>query len=181
MASIEEKSKDGKIISCKFRVCLGRNPDGKQIIRTKYWHPPDGLTNNKIRKAAAAAAAEWEQAAKQAFLLEQEQQERRAAEAAEKAKILTFGRFVREVWLPLAVNDGDHRPSTVAMYTAILDVLLPHFDDTPLQEITALQITAYLKWLRTDYKTKYGKPPAEKTIKHHYNFALRSIMRRSMI
>ena len=114
MASIEEKIKDEKIISCKFRVCLGRNPDGKQIIRTKYWHPPDGLTNNKIRKAAATAAAEWEQAAKQAFLLEQEQQERRAAEAAEKVKILTFGRFVREVWLPLAVNDGEHRPSTVA-------------------------------------------------------------------
>ncbi len=169
MAAIEEKIKDGKIVSFKFKACLGRDPNGKQVFRCKTWFPEEGLTNNKSRKAAAAAAAEWEQAAKQAFLLEQEEQERQAAEAAENAKILTFGRFVREVWLPLAVNDGEHRPSTVAMYNAILDVLLPHFDETPLQEVTALQITAYLKWLRTDYRTKYGKPPAEKTIKHHYN------------
>ena len=154
MASIEEKIKDGQIVSFKFRACMGRISDGKQVFRCKSWIPEEGMTNKKSRKAAAAA--EWEQAAKQAFLLEQEEQELKAAEAAEKAKILTFGRFVREVWLPLAVNDGEHRPSTVAMYTAILDVLLPHFEETPLQEVTALQITAYLKWLRTDYKTKYG-------------------------
>ena len=97
MAAIEEKIKDGKIVSFKFKACLGRDPNGKQVFRCKTWFPEEGLTNNKSRKAAAAAAAEWEQAAKQAFLLEQEEQEQQAAEAAEKAKILTFGRFVREV------------------------------------------------------------------------------------
>ncbi len=169
MASLEEKIKDGRIVSFKFRACMGRGPDGKQIIRRTTWKPPDGLTNKKSRKAAAAAAAEWEKEVKQAFLLDQEEKALQELEAAEKAKVLTFGRFVREVWLPLAVNDGEHRPSTVAMYNAILDVALPHFDETPLQEVTGLQISTYLKWLRTDYRTKYGKPPAEKSIKHHYN------------
>ena len=114
MASIEEKIKDGQIVSFKFRACLGRTSDGKQVFRCKNWIPEEGMTSKKSRKAAAAAAAEWEQEAKQSFLLEQEEKARQELEAAEKAKVLTFGRFVREVWLPLAVNDGEHRPSTVA-------------------------------------------------------------------
>ena len=35
--------------------------------------------------------------------------------------------------------------------------------------ISGIQITQYLTWLRNDYRTQYGKPLAEKSIKHHYN------------
>ena len=162
MAAIQEKVKDGKIVSFKFRVCLGRNEDGKQIFKCLTWYPDEEMTEAKSRKAAAAAALLWEQEVRAAYITEQ-------SEAKEKAKIQTFGRFVKEVWFPLAVNDGEHRPSTVSMYNHILNVIMPHFENTPLQEVTALQITAYLKWLRNDYRTALGKPLADKTIKHHYN------------
>ena len=48
-------------------------------------------------------------------------------------------------------------------------MILPRFEETPLQEVTGLQISSYLRWLRNDYRTKYGKPLADKTIKHHFN------------
>lgn len=162
MATIQEKTKDGKIVSFKFKSCLGRDESGKQVFRCLTWYPEEGQTKAKSRKAAAAAAEEWEAAQKKAYCEEITEQRRQAS-------ILTFGRFVREVWLPLGVKDGSHRASTVAMYQYILAVMLPFFEKIPLQELTALQITKYLNWLRNDYRTERGKPLAEKTIKHHYN------------
>lgn len=169
MAAIQEKVKGGKIVSFRFRAYLGKDEIGRKLFDSMTWYPEDEMTKAKSRKAAAAAAALWEKEAKTAYLAEKAKREQEETEKAEQRSVLTFGRFVREVWLPLAVNDGEHRPSTVAMYTHILNVILPHFEDTPLQEVTGLQITAYLKWLRNDYRTYYNKPLADKTIKHHYN------------
>lgn len=168
MATIYEKTKDKKIISYKFRTCLGRDENGKQIFKCTTWTPPPDLTNTKSRKAAKAAADAWENKVKQEYLLNQIiKQEERTAAAPEVS--YTFDSFVNEVWFPLCVRDGSHRPSTVAMYAHILDVILPHFEGIPLQEITGIKITQYLRWLRNDYRTKYGKPLSDKTIKHHYN------------
>lgn len=162
MASIQEKIRDGKIVSFKFKACLGRDESGKQVFKCTTWYPPAGLTKAKIKKEAARAADIWEAEIRQSYI--QERNDKAAAE-----KIYTFGRFVKEVWLPLCVQDGSHRPSTVAMYTNILKVILPHFESVPLQEITSIQITQYLRWLRNDYRTPHNKPLAEKSIKHHYN------------
>jgi len=81
----------------------------------------------------------------------------------------TFDTFVNEVWIPLCVRDGSHRPATVAMYTNILKVILPQFQGIPLTEITGVRISQYLRWLRNEYRKPDGKPLAEKSIKHHYN------------
>ena len=81
----------------------------------------------------------------------------------------TFDGFVNEVWLPLCVRDGSHRPSTIAMYTNILKVILPQFEGIPLSDISGVHISQYLRWLRNDYRKPDGKPLAEKSIKHHYN------------
>lgn len=166
MATIYEKTKDKKIISFKFRAFLGADSSGKQIFKCTTWTPPPDLTPAKSRKAAKLAADEWEKKVKldyQAELTKQEQ-----AVAAPEVSY-TFDGFVNEVWLPLCVRDGTHRPSTVAMYTHILDVIMPHFKGIPLQEITGIKITQYLRWLRNDYRTKYGKPLSDKSVKHHYN------------
>ena len=85
------------------------------------------------------------------------------------APVYTFDTFVNEVWIPLCVRDGSHRPATVAMYTNILKVILPQFKGVPLDEITGVRISQYLRWLRNDYRKPDGKPLAEKSIKHHYN------------
>ena len=67
------------------------------------------------------------------------------------------------------MRDGSHRPATVAMYTNILKVILPQFKGVPIDEITGVRISQYLRWLRNDYRKPDGKPLAEKSIKHHYN------------
>ncbi|MGM9548587.1 MAG: hypothetical protein ACI3V5_01925 [Faecousia sp.] len=64
---------------------------------------------------------------------------------------------------------GSHRSATVAMYTNILKIILPQFQGVPLDEITGVRISQYLRWLRNDYRKPDGKPLAEKSIKHHYN------------
>lgn len=168
MATIYEKTKNKKIISFKFRAFLGTDESGKQIFKCSTWTPPPELTNAKSRKAAKIAADEWEKQVKQEFNLAQKAEQEEISAAVPEVNY-TFDRFVNEVWFPLCVRDGTHRPSTIAMYSHILNVLLPYFEGVPLQEITGIKITQYLHWLRNEYRTKYGKPLSPKSIKHHYN------------
>ena len=161
MASIQEKVKDGKVVSYKFRACLGRNKNGKQIFKSITWNPPEELSSSKAKKVAQLEADIWERETKQAFLEEQEEANRKMAD-------YTFNDFVNKVWLPLCVRDGSHRPSTIAFYEYALKIIQPYFDGVLLRDITGIKITQYLNWLRTEYKTRQGKPLAEKSIKHHY-------------
>ncbi len=161
MASIKEEGTRGKRLSYKFRVCLGRDENGRQISKAMRWNSPEDMPPAKARKEAQRVAAVWEAAQKEAFERQKAQQEGRKTD-------YTFGQFVDEVWVPLCVRDGSHRPSTVAMYTNILKVMRPHFEELLLSGISGIQITQYLTWLRNDYRTQYGKPLAEKSIKHHY-------------
>ena len=64
MASIIPNTKEGKIISYKFKACVGRNDCGKQVFRCTTWKVPSGLGPVKAEKAAEKAAAAWEQEAK---------------------------------------------------------------------------------------------------------------------
>ena len=162
MASIKEEGTRGKRLSYKFRVCLGRDENGRQISKAMRWNPPEDMTPAKARKEAQRVAAVWEAEQKEAFERQKTQQKGRKTD-------YTFGQFVDEVWVPLCVRDGSHRPSTVAMYTNILKVMRPHFEELLLSGISGIQITQYLTWLRNEYRTQYGKPLAEKSIKHHYN------------
>ena len=60
MAHIQEKTKGKKIVSFKFKACVGRGADGKQVFKCKTWYPPDELTPAKARKEAQKVAARWE-------------------------------------------------------------------------------------------------------------------------
>ena len=64
MASIIPNSKEGKIVSYKFKACVGRDDCGKQVFRCMTWKVPNGLAPSKAVKAAEKAAAAWEQEAK---------------------------------------------------------------------------------------------------------------------
>jgi hypothetical protein len=55
MASITQNKKDGKVISYKFKACIGRDEFGKQIFRCTTWKAPDGLSAARIEKAAQKA------------------------------------------------------------------------------------------------------------------------------
>ena len=97
MAAIQEKVKNGKIVSCKFKVCLGRDKSGKQVFKCMTWVPPEGLTPAKTRKAAQFEADAWEKELKHAFQQEQET-------TREKEANYTFNGFVTDVWMPIKIT-----------------------------------------------------------------------------
>ena len=57
MAYIQEKLKGKKIVSFKFKACVGRDDNGKQIFKCTTWYPPAELTPAKARKEAQKVAA----------------------------------------------------------------------------------------------------------------------------
>ena len=73
MAYIQEKIKGKKIVSFKFKACVGRDADGKQVFKCTTWYAPDELTPAKARKEAQKVAVLWEDDARQAYLKEQEE------------------------------------------------------------------------------------------------------------
>ena len=73
MAYIQEKLKGKKIVSFKFKACVGRDDNGKQIFKCTTWYPPAELTPAKARKEAQKVAAIWEDEVRQAYLKEREE------------------------------------------------------------------------------------------------------------
>ena len=72
MANIRENKRDGKIISYRFTVCLGRDANNKQIRRYTTWEVPEGLTPAKAKKAAERAADAWERETREEYRKEKE-------------------------------------------------------------------------------------------------------------
>ena len=121
MATIQEKIKGKKIVSFKIKVCVGKDENGKQVFRCKNWYPPEELTNGKARKEVQKVAILWDDEAKSAYIKEQKENK----PVAGLSRSFTFVKFVYEVWMPLCVRDGSHRPSTIAMYTNMLKIIVP--------------------------------------------------------
>ena len=65
MAAIIQNKKDGKVVSYKFKACVGRDELGKQVFKCSTWKVPDGMTPSKAEKAAQRAAATWEHQVKE--------------------------------------------------------------------------------------------------------------------
>ncbi|MBQ9118300.1 MAG: hypothetical protein IJY11_03755 [Clostridia bacterium] len=47
MATIYPNRKENKIISFKFKACLGRDVNGKQIFKCTTWIPDKGMTEKR--------------------------------------------------------------------------------------------------------------------------------------
>ena len=167
MASITQNKKDGKVISYKFKACIGRDEFGKQIFRCTTWKAPDGLSAARIEKAAQKAAAEWEQQAKEEYRRDVENPERVREREIEKART-EFSAFIRQVWFPICICDGEHKPTTIDFNRNISNVIANYFSGKSMQAISGTDIQKYLIHLRTSYRTAQGKPLAQKTIRHHY-------------
>ena len=169
MANIRENKKNGKTISFRFIACLERNAQGKQVRRYTTWMPPERLTPSRARKAAERAADAWENEVKAEYQKEKE------AKAQGRAYMLPpekrhddFAVFISDTWLPLQVRDGNNKPNTVAFYQNIAKIITKYFNGKILQEISPADIQKYLVYLRTEYKSKSGKPLSAKTLRHHY-------------
>ena len=99
MAYIQGKVKGKKIVSFKFKTCLGRDDNGKQIFKCWTWYPPADLTPAKARKEADRVADRWEAEQRLAF-----SQQKAEEETAPPAPVYTFDTFVNEVWIPLCAR-----------------------------------------------------------------------------
>ena len=169
MASITPKKKSGRIVSYKFKTCVGRDTQGKQIFRSRTWSPPDGMNVFKASRAAEKAALEWEDAVKAEY------EKELAASASGKSYSLPpeqrhddFGSFVSDIWLPLQARSGSHKPTTVAFFENMAKPIMEYFKGAVLQEIGPFDIQRYLTYLGTDYKSKLGKPLSPKSVRHQY-------------
>ena len=52
MATVYENYRNGKLVSFKFKVYLGREESGKQKLKYTTWHIPEGMTAKKARRLA---------------------------------------------------------------------------------------------------------------------------------
>ena len=167
VATVKENRKNGKIVSYRFTVFLGRDENGVQIRETKTWKLPKGVGQKTARKEAEKQATLWEESLKH-------QTEERISPVSVPAQAIAaerrddFVAFVEATWFPLKVAGNDRKAKTVAFYSSILKIMESYFAGMALQDITAMDIEKYLTYLRTEYKGRFGKPLAPKTVHHHY-------------
>lgn len=107
MATITPKEKDGKIVAFKFRTCVGRDENGKQVSRATTWQVPENLSMVRLEKTAQRAAADWEKQARAEYEKDLYDPERVKAREVDRTKT-DFARFVLEEWyrrsMPLVQN-----------------------------------------------------------------------------
>lgn len=167
MAKIDtRRDKAGEIVGYRFRACLGRDEQGKQIWRTTSFSRPEGLTPKKEEAEVKRQADAWEQ--------EQRAEYERTHSKEDKSKI-TFEAFVREKWWRDHVMDGTHTPSSISFYKYMSDDLVSYFGKKRLNGIDAEAVKRYIKFLNTEATSKNGEPLAPTTIQHHFG-TLRNIM-----
>ena len=169
MASITPKRKNGKIVFYKFKTCLGRDDQGRQIFRCMTWTPPEKMNVFKADRTAEKVALEWEESVKEEY-----EKEKRTVLTGESYLLPPeqrhddFNYFISDVWLPLQVRSGNHKPTTVAFFEYMVKPIMEYFNGSILQEISPFDIQRYLTHLGTDYRSKQGKPLSPKTIRHQH-------------
>lgn len=167
MASITQNKKDGKVVSYKFKACVGRDELGKQIWRCTTWKIPEGMIPSRAEKAAQKAAAVWEKEVREEYQRDLMNPER-IKEREIARKHTEFSKFVLEDWFPVCIEDGNHKHTTVDFYRHTTKRIADYFSGKTIQSITPLDIQKFLIYLRTDYKTKQGKNVSDKTVRHSY-------------
>ena len=173
MATIRENKSKGKVISYQFILFLGRDEQGKQMRKYLTWTPPDGLTPAKQRRAAEQAAKQWEKRIREDPRDKQEETKNAEYTAAPERKD-DFVSFVNDTWFALFICNGDRKETTTVFYADIASYITKYFAGAVLQEITPIQIQAYLKFLRTDRERRTGKQLSPSYLRHHYG-TLRNI------
>ena len=154
------RNKKGEIISYRFRCCVGRGTDKKQILRSCTVSRPDGLTPAKERKEVERLADAWEQEQRKIF--------ERTHEKIDRRKI-GYKEFVEKRWLKNHVLDGQHTPNGIAFFKASSKTSVDFFGSKKLNEIDLEAVEAYLRYLNTEARGKSGKPLSASTQQHHFS------------
>lgn len=84
----------------------------------------------------------------------------------------TLTEFITDTWMPLAVEDGELKDSTISFYKSMCKRIFEFFQDTPIDEIKGLDIDRFMKHLRSEQEN--GKVLSPCTVQHYFN-TLRTI------
>lgn len=161
MAAVTPKKKNGKIISYKFRACVGRGESGRQIFRCTTWKVPSGLSPAKAEKAATKAAEIWEREVRAEYAKDIVEPERVKIREISRTKT-AFLDFVQNEWFPICIDNGEHKAKTIAFYNDTTKNITNYFRDYTLQKIHSTDIQKFIIYLRTErgYTPQY--------VHHHY-------------
>lgn len=161
MANITPNFKNGKIVSYRFRACVGRDESGKQVLRSVTWKIPDDLTPSKAERAAKKDAERWEKEVKDEYEKDLQNPERVRIREIERLRT-DFVYFVIEIWFPICVDNGEHKPKTIAFYNDTTKNIVSYFVGKQIQQITSTDIQKFLIYLHTEREF------AARTVHHHY-------------
>ena len=161
MATIDtRRNKQGEITGYRLRACMGRDEMYRQIWRTTTIPRPEGLTPAKEKKEVQNIADEWEK---------RQRKEYERTHAKTDKDNITFADFVTNHWWTDYVEDGEHKPSTISFFHYMSNDILEYFGPRKkLKQIDTEGIKRYIKYLRTEARTKAGDPYSASTIQHHY-------------
>ena len=143
MASIAQNKKDGKVVSYKFKACVGRDELGKQVWKRTSWKIPDGMIPSRAEKAAQKAAAVWEKEVRDEYQRDLLNPERVKERITAKSRT-DFSEFVRNTWFPICICDGEHKPTTVAFNKHISNTIADYFNGKAIQTLSGTDIQKYL-------------------------------------
>lgn len=159
MASIYPNRKDGKIVSFKFKVFLGRDAKGKQIFKCKTWVPDKFSTESKLMQQAEKESVIWEYEVTKEY-----EQEKKSVAPQE----ITLADFTEKIWFPSQMNEKDHRCSTIAFRRYLLKVILAYMGTKKLSDINGITIEQYFDYLKHEYKAPNDTKVSGQTMRHHY-------------
>lgn len=152
MATVKaNRNKQGKIISYRFRCCIGRDATGKQEFQTKTVPAPDDLTPAKALKKMQTEADIWEDSIKNGSIPKEKK---------------TFRVFVENDFMNVFVRNGEHSPATISFYDDICKRLIARFGNRKLTSINTMDIDRYFADLRNE--THINKQGKESTYKPSY-------------
>ena len=166
----EKKNKAGETVSYKFRCCVARDEQYKQIWRTCTISKDDprleGLTPKKLKDELNSIKHEWDKQQKADY--------EKNHSKTDKARI-TFKEFVTDHWMKDHVIPG-HTPSSIQFFQYTSDKAIQYFGDKKkLKDIDTESVKRYLNYLR-ETPTDTGERFAPVSIKHFYG-TLRNILK----
>ena len=159
MASIYPNRKNGKIVSFKIKVYLGRDENGKQIFKCRTWKPEKELTEKRLIQQAEKQAVIWEKEMSAEYELE------KLLVAPEK---ILLSDFIEKMWFPKEVDNNDHRPSTIEFKRYMIITIIENLGEMRLKDIDSKKLENYLDYLKNTYKTKNNKQISSQTMRHQY-------------
>lgn len=159
MASIYPNTKNGKIISFKFKAFLGRDENGKQRFKCMTWIPEKFMSDKKLLQTAQREATIWELG-----VIKNEKEKKLKKEP----QFITFNEFAENIWFPKEIDNSEHRKSTVAFNANMLKVIKEYFAEIKLCDVTSSFIEQYFDYLKNVRVTSKNKHYSPKTQRHHY-------------